>query len=47
MLIYSKIRLGITPDINALATIIVCLVGLGILIAGWLMLRQQRPKPTS
>ena len=47
MLIYSKIRLGITPDINALATIIVCLVGLGILIAGWLMLRQQRPKPTN
>lgn len=47
MLIYSKIRLGITPDINALATIIVSLVGLGILIAGWLMLRQQRPKPTN
>ncbi len=47
MLIYSKVRLGITPDINALATIIVSLVGLGILIAGWLMLRQQRPKPTN
>jgi putrescine transport system permease protein len=47
MLIYSKVRLGITPDINALATIIVCLVGIGVLIAGWLMLRQQRSQPTN
>jgi putrescine transport system permease protein len=47
MLIYSKVRLGVTPDINALATLIVSLVGIGVLIAGWLMLRQQRAQPTN
>ena len=45
MLIFSKVKLGVTPDINALATLIVCTVGLGVLIAGWLMLRQQRTVP--
>jgi putrescine transport system permease protein len=44
MLIFSKVRLGVTPDINALASIIVGLVGVGVIIAGVLMLRrEQRP----
>ena len=42
MLIYSRIRLGLRPDINALATIIIVVVTIGVLIAGWLMIRQQR-----
>ncbi|MBI2993482.1 MAG: ABC transporter permease subunit [Gammaproteobacteria bacterium] len=42
MVIFSKVRLGVTPDVNALATIIVAVVGLGVLVAGWLMLRQDR-----
>jgi putrescine transport system permease protein len=42
MLIYSKVKLGITPDINALATIIVSTVAVGVIIAGWLMLRQEK-----
>ena len=42
MVIFSKVKLGVTPDINALATIIVGLVGLGIVIAAWLMLRQAK-----
>ena len=33
MVIFSKIRLGVSPDVNALATIIIGLVALGILIA--------------
>ncbi len=44
MWIYSKIRLGVTPDINALATIIITTVGIGIVIAGWLMLRQEKQR---
>jgi len=40
MLIYSKVKLGVTPDINALATIIVGVVGIGVILAGWIMLRQ-------
>ena len=42
MLIFSKVKLGVTPDINALATIIIGIVTIGVLIAGWMMLRQQR-----
>jgi putrescine transport system permease protein len=42
MVIFSKIRLGVTPDINAVATIIIFMVTVGVSIAGWLMLRQER-----
>ncbi|MFT5115380.1 MAG: putrescine transport system permease protein [Parasphingorhabdus sp.] len=44
MLIYSRVRLGLRPDINALATIIIVTVAIGVILAGWLMLRQQRLK---
>ena len=42
MVIYSKVKLGVSPDINALASLIVCLVGVLILTAGWLMRRAER-----
>jgi putrescine transport system permease protein len=42
MLIYSRIRLGLRPDINALATIIIVVVAIGVLLAGWIMIRQQK-----
>ena len=35
MVIFSKIRLGVTPDINALATLIIVVVSLGVVIAWW------------
>ena len=35
-------KLGVTPDINALATIIVVLVGIGVLIAGIVMSRAEK-----
>ena len=41
MVIFSKVKLGVTPDINALATIIICVVSAGVLVAGWLMFRQE------
>jgi len=44
MVIFSKIRLGVSPDVNALATIIIGIVALGVLIATIQMLRQQRMK---
>jgi len=44
MWIYSKIRLGVTPDINALATIIILTVSIGVFIAGWIMLRGERQR---
>jgi putrescine transport system permease protein len=36
MLIFSKVRLGVTPDINAIATIIIVLVALAVTIAALL-----------
>ena len=42
MLIYSRVRLGLRPDINALATIIIVVVAIGVILAGWIMFRQQK-----
>lgn len=44
MLIFSKVRLGVTPDINALATIIVVVVTIGVVIAGFLMFRAEKQR---
>src|ERR1700741_664660 len=42
MVIYSKVKLGVSPDINALASLIVCAVGACIVVARWLMTRGER-----
>lgn len=42
LLIWSKVKLGVTPDINALATLIVVIVGIFVAIAGWLMSRAEK-----
>jgi putrescine transport system permease protein len=42
MVIYSKVKLGVSPDVNALASLIVCAVGACIVVAGWLMARSDR-----
>jgi putrescine transport system permease protein len=36
MLIFSKVRLGVTPDINALATVIILIVSVGVITAALL-----------
>ena len=38
----AMVRLGLRPDINALATIIILTVAIGVAIAAYLMLRQQK-----
>jgi putrescine transport system permease protein len=40
MYIFSKVKLGVSPDINALATLIILLVTLGVLIA-WFATRRN------
>jgi len=42
--IWGKVKLGVTPDINALATIIVVVVGIGVAIAGFLMHRAEKQR---
>lgn len=42
ILVWSKVKLGVTPDINALATIIVVIVGAGVAAAGIIMHRTDK-----
>ena len=42
MVVYSSVRLGVSPEINALATVLVVLVSTGIIIAGISMQRRAR-----
>jgi putrescine transport system permease protein len=43
MVIFSKVRFGVTPDVNALATIMVLLVATGIAISTvWMRYRERR-----
>lgn len=42
MVVFSKVRLGVSPDINALATVLIVVVAIGVAVAGYWMARQQR-----
>jgi putrescine transport system permease protein len=44
MVIFSKIRLGVSPDVNALATIIIGVVALGVLGATLISFRGRQKK---
>jgi putrescine transport system permease protein len=44
MVIFSKVKLGVSPDINALASLIICLVGVCVVAAGYLMRRTERQR---
>jgi putrescine transport system permease protein len=41
MAVYSSVRIGVTPEINALATIFLAVVFAMVAAAGWLMARQE------
>ena len=42
LLIWAKVKLGVTPDINALATLMVLAVGIGVVAAGIIMNRSEK-----
>jgi len=44
MVIFSKVKLGVSPDVNALASVIICVVGACVLVAGYLMRRAERQR---
>jgi putrescine transport system permease protein len=44
MVIFSKVRLGVSPDVNALATLMVLLVAAGVIASAWLMRRRERSR---
>ena len=41
IVIFSKVRLGVSPEINALASIVVAIVSVGIVIFGIVMQRKE------
>jgi putrescine transport system permease protein len=42
MVIFSKVKLGVSPDVNALASLIIGLVGICVIVAGCLMRNAER-----
>lgn len=42
MLVFSKVRLGVSPDINALGTIIIAVVGTGVVLGALAMRQSER-----
>ena len=42
MLIFSKVRLGVAPDINALATIMIAIVTIGVCIAAAIINKKNK-----
>ena len=44
MVVFSKVRLGISPDINALATLMILIVGLGGVFGFWQMRRSTHQR---
>jgi putrescine transport system permease protein len=44
MVIYSKVKLGVSPDVNALASLIICVVGSCVIAAGYFMRRSEKQR---
>ena len=42
MAVYSSVRIGVTPEINALATVFLAIVVATVALAFWLIARQER-----
>ena len=44
LVIFSRARLGLNPSVNAVATIIVVIVAIGVLVASYLIARAERQR---
>ena len=44
MVVFSKVRLGVSPEVNALATLLVLVVSIGVVAAGVVTSRAQRQR---
>ena len=42
LVIFSRAKLGLNPSINAVATLIVVTVAVGVLLASWFIAHQER-----
>jgi putrescine transport system permease protein len=46
MAVFSSVRLGVSPEVNALATVFLAVVVTIVALAGWLMARQEHRRQT-
>ncbi len=44
LVIFSRARLGLNPSVNAVASITVLLVSIGVLVASWVIARNERQR---
>ncbi|HKT65307.1 MAG TPA: putrescine ABC transporter permease PotI, partial [Burkholderia sp.] len=44
LVVFSRVRLGLNPEMNALATLFIVAVTAGVVIANVVMLRQERKR---
>lgn len=44
LVIFSRARLGLDPSVNAVATIIVAVVAVGVVLASWMIARAERQR---
>ncbi|WP_322066610.1 ABC transporter permease subunit [Burkholderia ubonensis] len=47
LVVFSRVRLGLNPEMNALATLLIFAVTAGVVIANFVMLRQERHRMTA
>jgi putrescine transport system permease protein len=44
LVIFSRARLGVSPSVNAMATVIIAVVAIGVLVASYLIARAERER---
>jgi putrescine transport system permease protein len=44
LVIFSRARLGMNPSVNAMATVVIVVVAVGVLVASWLIARAERQR---
>jgi putrescine transport system permease protein len=44
LVIFSRAKLGLNPSVNAVATVIVLVVAIGVLVASWMIANAERKR---
>ncbi len=42
LVIFSRARLGLNPSVNAVATVIIAIVAIGVIAASWFIAHSER-----
>jgi putrescine transport system permease protein len=47
LVVFSRVRLGLNPEMNALATLFIAFVTIGVIAANYFMQRSERKRLTN